>query len=56
MKTQKDTLTIWKKAWIDSANRIVSFQQIREASCYTADESDFWPHIMELVNVGYRLQ
>lgn len=56
MKTKIDTLTIRKRAWIDSANRIVSFQQIGEAACYTADESDFWPHIMELVNIGYRLQ
>ncbi|MDY4222130.1 MAG: hypothetical protein SOX71_06495 [Candidatus Faecousia sp.] len=47
---------IRKSAWIDAANRIVSFQQIGEAACYTADEPEFWPHIMELVSVGYRLQ
>lgn len=47
---------VHKRAWIDAINRIVSFQQIGEASCYSAEESDFWPHIMSLVNVGYRLQ
>ena len=47
---------IRKRAWIDAANRIVSFQQIGEAACYTASEPEFWPHIMELVSVGYRLQ
>lgn len=58
MKTQMDlhTSVIRKSAWIDSDNRIVSFQQIGAASCYTADEPEFWPHIMALVSVGYRLQ
>ncbi len=58
MNTQRElhTTVIRKCAWIDSANRIVSFQQIGESACYTADESEFWPHIMELVSVGYRLQ
>lgn len=58
MKTQRElhTPVIRKIAWIDVINRIVSFQKIGEASCYTADEPEFWPHIMELVNVGYRLQ
>ncbi len=58
MNTQRDLHTshISKNAWIDAANRIVSFQQIEEAACYTADEPEFWPHIMELVSVGYRLQ
>lgn len=50
------TASIWKKAWIDTEKRIVSFQQIGQADCYTADEINFWPHIMALVNVGYRLQ
>lgn len=53
---QLHTAPVRKNAWIDAANRIVSFQQITDASCYTAEESDFWPHIMALVNVGYRLQ
>lgn len=48
--------TVRKSAWIDSVNRIVSFQKMTDASCFTAAESDFWTHIMELVNVGYRLQ
>lgn len=58
MNTQRDLHTshISKKAWIDAINRIVSFQKIEEAACYTADEPEFWPHIMELVSVGYRLQ
>lgn len=58
MKTQMElhTSTVSKRAWIDAANRIVSFQKIGDASCYIADEPDFWPHIMALVNVGYRLQ
>lgn len=58
VNTQRElhTSVIRKSAWIDAANRIVSFQQIGEASCYTADEPEFWPHIMELVSVGYRLQ
>lgn len=58
MNPQRDlhTSTIRKSAWIDAANRIVSFQQTIEGACYTADEPEFWPHIMELVNVGYRLQ
>lgn len=58
MNTQRElhTAAIRKSAWIDAANRIVSFEQIGEAACYTADEPEFWPHIMELVSVGYRLQ
>lgn len=57
MNIQIDLHTsIRKRAWIDTANRIVSFQQIGQAACYTADEPEFWPHIMELVSVGYRLQ
>ena len=57
MNTQRELHNaIRKSSWIDVANRIVSFQQIGEASCYTADEPEFWPHIMELVSVGYRLQ
>lgn len=58
MKTQIEQFTsgIQKHAWIDSANRIVSFNKIREATCYTAIELEFWSHIMELVNIGYRLQ
>lgn len=50
------TAVMPKRAWIDAVNRIVSFQRIGQASCYVAEESDFWPHIMALVNVGYRLQ
>lgn len=58
MNTQRElhTAAICKRAWIDAANRIVSFQKITPASCYTAEEPEFWPHIMELVSVGYRLQ
>lgn len=58
MKTAKEVhnAVVRKNAWIDAANRIVSFQQISDASCYCADETDFWPHIMALVKVGYRLQ
>lgn len=57
MNTQRELHTIVRKsAWIDADNRIVSFQQTREGACYTADEPEFWPHIMELVRVGYRLQ
>lgn len=58
MNTPKEhsTTELLKKAWIDAANRIVSFRQIVGASCYTANEPEFWPHIMSLVNVGYRLQ
>ena len=43
MKTQMElhTSTVSKRAWIDAANRIVSFQQIGDASCYIADEPDF---------------
>ena len=57
MNTHRELHTaIQKSAWIDAANRIVSFEQIVEAACYTADEPEFWPHIMELVSIGYRLQ
>lgn len=57
MNTQRELHTeIRKSAWIDAANRIVSFQQISQGACYTAEEPEFWPHIMELVSVGYRLQ
>lgn len=54
--TQTLTATTQKYAWIDAKNRVVSFQQIGEASCYTAIELEFWPHIMALVDIGYRLQ
>lgn len=53
---ERKASVIRKHAWIDAANRIVSFQKMGDAPCYIADESDFWPHIMALVNVGYRLQ
>ena len=57
MNTQRELHNeIRKSAWIDAANRIVSFQKIGQAACYTAEEPEFWPHIMELVSVGYRLQ
>lgn len=50
------TSEIRKRAWIDSVNRIVSFRQICDAACFSAGETDFWSHIMKLVDVGYRLQ
>lgn len=50
------TSVLRKSAWIDAVNRIVSFNKITDASFYMAAEEDFWPHIMSLVNVGYRLQ
>lgn len=56
MKTIQNTQMIRKRAWIDSTRRVVSFEQIRNASCYVAEERDFWNHIMELVSAGYALQ
>lgn len=57
MNTQEfHDFVVRKSAWIDAVNRIVSFRKISDASCYTADEPVFWPHIIALVNVGYRLQ
>lgn len=58
MRTKKEIHTgvNRKMAWIDVMHRIVSFRQIGEASCYSAEEAEFWPHIMALVDVGYRLQ
>lgn len=55
-QTELHTMNANKRAWIDSGNRIVSFQQIGNAPCYVASELEFWPHIMELVSLGYRLQ
>lgn len=53
VKTETEKI---KTAWIDEANRVVSFHEIPDSSCYSAPETEFWERIQENVRNGYSIQ
>lgn len=44
-----------KTAWIDRANRVISFHPMEGREVYREEENDFWRYIVELCSVGYRV-
>ena len=44
------------EAWLDEAQRIVSFHAIPGGRYFTAAETEFWARIVALVLDGYRVQ
>ena len=44
-----------KIAWIDEANKIVSFHAIDNGEMITKSESLFWDFLFELTSAGYRV-
>ena len=44
-----------KIAWIDEANKIVSFHAIDNGEMITKAESLFWDFLFELTSAGYRV-
>ena len=44
------------EAWLDEANRVVSFHAIPAARYFHAAAEEFWPLILTLVLSGYRIQ
>lgn len=52
---REDKIRVLKTAWIDEQNRIVTFTSRPASSEYSAEEPDFWPHILDLMHSGYRV-
>lgn len=45
-----------KKAWIIEETAVVSFHEVDDSDLYEAEEDEFWTHILNLINQGYRIQ
>lgn len=47
---------IYKQAWINREDKIISFETPSGGWLYTAEESSFWKMVVALCNQGYRIQ
>lgn len=56
MDIVKREAELLRVAWIDEINHVVSFHEIPDSRCYTAEEAEFWVHIQAIVKSGYAIQ